>query len=116
MVDGPRRDYLYGQFYEDEFATRMVHDGRHKLVYYPVGNHFQLFDLERDPDEMNDLADDTSYATVRERLTALLVENLYGADLDWLDGDKLVGLPDRERTPDYDHDLAFGAQRGYRFR
>ncbi len=116
MVDGPRRDYLYGQFYEDEFATRMVHDGRHKLVYYPVGNHFQLFDLERDPDEMNDLADDTCYAAVRERLTGLLVENLYGSDLDWLDNDRLVGLPDREWTTDYDHDLGFSAQRGYRFR
>ena len=94
----------------------MVHDGRRKLIYYPVGNRFQLFDLERDPDEMNDLADDASYAEVRERLTALLVENLYGSDLEWLDGGELVGLPDREWTPEYDHDLAFGAQRGYRFR
>ena len=65
---------------------------------------------------MNDLANDASYAGVRERLTALLVENLYGSDLEWLDGGRLVGLPDREWTTDYDHDLSFSAQRGYRFR
>ncbi len=116
MVDGPRREYLYGQFYEDEYATRMVHDGRHKLIYYAVGNRTQLFDLEHDPDEMRDVARDGSYAGVRERLIGLLLENLYGSDLDWLDGGKLVGLQDREWTPAYDHDLAFAAQRGYRFR
>jgi arylsulfatase A-like enzyme len=116
MVDGPRREYLYGQFYEDEYATRMVHDGRHKLIYYAVGNHTQLFDLERDPDEMNDVADDASYWEVRQRLSKLLMDNLYGSDLEWLDGDRLVGLPDREWTPAYDHDLGFSAQRGYRFR
>ena len=116
MVSGPRREYLYGQFYENEYATRMVHDGRHKLVYYAVGNRTQLFDLEQDPDEIRSLADDPSYADVRDRLTGLLIQNLYGSDLEWLDGDKVVGLPDREWTSEYDYDLGFSAQRGYRFR
>ena len=33
-------------FNEGDDAARMVHDGRHKLIYYPAGNCSQLFDLE----------------------------------------------------------------------
>ena len=35
----------------DDHATRMIRDLRYKLIYYPTGNHFQLFDLEQDPKE-----------------------------------------------------------------
>ena len=49
MVRDEQRDYLYGEFKEDHEATRMVHDGRHKLIYYPVGHRFQLFDLQEGP-------------------------------------------------------------------
>ena len=40
-----QRDLLYGEHWEDERASRMVRDARYKLIYYPVGNRFQLFDL-----------------------------------------------------------------------
>ena len=99
MVGDGRRDYLYGEFYEDEFATRMVHDGRFKLVYYPVGNRSQLFDLAGDPDELHDLAEDPDYGSHRAQLTDLLIANLYGTDLTWLNDGRLVGLPDRAGPP-----------------
>ena len=35
----------------------MLHDGRHKLIWYPAGNRVQLFDLESDPCELDDLAE-----------------------------------------------------------
>jgi arylsulfatase A-like enzyme len=108
-----RRPYLYGEHYEGERATRMVHDGRHKLIYYAVGNHLQLFDLEADRDERHDLADDPSYAQVRKRLTQILVEKLYGSDREWLRGEELVGLPDREWKPQPNRGLS--GQRGWRF-
>ena len=114
MLSDHRREYLFGEFYENEFATRMVHDGRYKLVYYAAGNRMQLFDLKDDPDEMQDISDDQSHSGLRDRLTGLLVENLYGSDMEWLQDGKLVGLPDKEFTDEYDYGFnKYG--RGYRF-
>ena len=116
MVGDEKRDYLYGEFKEDHMATRMVHDGRHKLVYYPVGHRFQLFDLQNDPNELHDVAGDAGYSDVRDRLTGLLKERLYGSDLDWLEEGELVGLPEPELTADYFYNPNMGNARGYRVR
>ena len=94
----------------------MICDDRHKLIYYPVGNVTQLFDLAEDPNELHDLSEESASADVRERFTALLIENLYGGDCDWLDGGRLVGLPDKDYDPSRDATLRnFYGQRGWRF-
>ena len=116
MVGDHSREHLYGEFYENERATRMVRDRRHKLIYYAAGNRVQLFDIEADPDETHELSGDPGYAEVRDRLTGVLIENLYGSDLEWLDGGRLVGQPEPPWSPEDDYDLGFAAQRGYRFR
>jgi arylsulfatase A-like enzyme len=56
--------------YEDKM--RAVRDDRFKLITYPLLGHVQLFDLEHDPWELENLADDTEHARVRARLEALL--------------------------------------------
>ena len=56
--------------YED--LHRAVRDDRWKLIRYPKLHHTQLFDLETDPHELNNLADDPAYAAERDRLMALL--------------------------------------------
>ena len=48
---------------------RMVRSEGWKLVYYH-GARPQLFDLEKDPDEMQDLAEDPAYAGIRDGLCA----------------------------------------------
>jgi arylsulfatase A-like enzyme len=116
MVGERRREYLYGEFYEDEKATRMVRSGPHKLIYYPVGNRTQLFDLQSDPDELHDVADEAAYAKVRTELTRVLIQKFREGDLEWLNGDKLVGLPAPERPGDPGPDRPLGSQRGIRFR
>lgn len=116
MFGEKRREYIYAEFFEDEYATRMIRDEQHKLIYYPVGNLRQLFDLKHDPFETLDLAQTADARGVLERLTGLLVENLYGTDLRWVEHGTLIGLPDRKWTAEYNHDLEFGSQRGYRFR
>ena len=73
----------------------MIHDGRFKLIYYATGNYRQLFDLEKDPRELNDLADSSAHAEILERLTNHLISELYGDDEDWIEDGKLVGLPDQ---------------------
>ena len=45
----------------------MIRRGRFKLVYYN-GHRPQLFDLEEDPHEMEDLAEDPRHAAIRGAL------------------------------------------------
>lgn len=110
MVGERRREWLYGECNEGPTAARMIRQGRYKLLYYPVGNRFQLFDLENDPEELTDLSADAASAPVLEELTARLIGELYGSDLDWLRDGRLVGLPDQRSEPEPNRGLSL--QRG----
>ncbi len=98
------RELLYGEIGEGRKATRMARDERYKLIYYPCGNVFQLFDLQTDPGEHHNRIADETLAAVREKLTAYLIENLHGQDLTWLQDGKLMGFSagDFSRAPDYE--------------
>ena len=60
---------------------RMVRRGRFKLNHY-LDQPVELYDLERDPGEFNDLAADPAHARVREELTALVLRDWDPADID----------------------------------
>ncbi len=116
MVADTIRSSLYGDCLENNGATRMLHDGRHKLIWYPAGNSLQLFDLETDPNEQTDRADDPDYRTIRQEMEQALASHLYGIDIDqgWVDkGGKLVGfeVPPFEAKPD----RSFSGQRGIHY-
>ena len=113
MVGEERRSYLYGECGEGVSATRMVHSGRHKLIYYPVGNRVQLFDLESDPSELNDLASSPDHAAIQAQLSERLVGELYGSDEAWVQDDQLVGLPDQQWAPRPNRNLS--GQRGQHY-
>lgn len=49
-------------------TQRAVKNHRWKLIRYPAIDHTQLFDLRNDPYELRNLADDTTYRAVRDRL------------------------------------------------
>jgi arylsulfatase len=110
MVGAERRAYLYGECGEDAMATRMIRECRHKLIYYPVGDYTQLFDLENDPEERHNLAGLPDHAEIEERLTRLLIDELYGEDETWLHDGQLIGLPDQQYQPKPDRGLS--GQRG----
>ncbi|MEJ2802560.1 sulfatase-like hydrolase/transferase [Comamonadaceae bacterium PP-2] len=110
MCGPTRREMLYGECREDRNATRMAHDGRHKLIWYPGGNHVQLFDLQVDPNEQHDVADQPEYAGVRERLVGFLVEQAYGKDLEWITDGQLVGFD--PGALNFKADRSWGGQRG----
>ncbi len=99
MAGDTRRAHLYGEQDEGLTASRMVTDGRYKLVYFAVGNRTLLFDLQSDPRELRDLSEDPAHADVRNRLTSTLLSELYGDDLEWVAGGELHGLPDRPWVP-----------------
>ena len=114
LLGSERREMLYGEHYEDEInASRMIRDLRHKLIWYPAGNRFQLFDLREDPDECRDLSADPALTDVRERLTQALTAELYGSDLAWVKDGRLVGTPEPNLSLPFDVGLM--GQRGWRF-
>jgi len=111
LLTDNRRDMLYGEVCDGANATRMVTDGRYKLIYYPYGNILQLFDLHQDPDENQNLAAHAGVQTVVDRLTTFLLANLYGGDEQWVKKGKLVGVLDAG-SADPDLDYGLNNQRG----
>jgi arylsulfatase A-like enzyme len=113
MVSGKRREILYCESLVGRKATRMVHDGHHKLIWYPAGNLVQIFDVVADPNEQNDLAHDPDSVAIRKRLTAALISELYGEDRQWAIGDTLIGMPDA--PDDAPPNRGLSGQRGVHF-
>lgn len=56
---------IYGGYMD---LQRMVRRDNYKLIYYPKANKILLFDLAKDPHEMNDLSKDPTFAPVIKNL------------------------------------------------
>ena len=72
---------------------RMVVDENWKLIWYPAGNDFQLFNRSDDPNETRNLAGMEEYKEAQNRLTDTLKLELYGKDREWLKEGDLIGIP-----------------------
>ena len=73
------REAVYYRYYEYPDAHRVApHEGvrtlTHKLVRYPDTGEWELFDLERDPEELRSVYGDPAYADVQAELKATLDE------------------------------------------
>ena len=110
-----KRNYLYGEVLENNSATRMIHDGRFKLIWYPAGNFSQLFDIENDPNELIDLSNNSKYNNLLKSLQKELIKNLYGNDLErgFIKDEELQGFNPGEYKPLQDNSLS--AQRGLHY-
>jgi N-acetylglucosamine-6-sulfatase len=72
------REAIY-YFYSGENTHRVAaHDGvrttRHKLMHFPATKEWNLFDLEKDPQEMKSLHDDPAYAGVLADMKRIYAE------------------------------------------
>jgi arylsulfatase A-like enzyme len=114
LVGGESRDHLTAAYATNAFASRMVRDRRHKLIWYAAGNRFQLFNMQDDPRETRDLAADPTQRQTRDRLTQILISELKcGFHDHWFDGDELVG--EAEPTVPAGTNKQLTGQRGLRF-
>ncbi len=78
-------------------TVRAVRTKEWKLIYYPQRNFIQLFNLERDPLEINNLASAPEFKSKKQEMMLLLKE-LYTANDDTATLEPKVILP-----MDYDH-------------
>lgn len=113
MVGSDKRANFYGECSEGRDATRMVHDGRHKLIWYPAGNHFQLFDLKIDPEETVNRFADPAYGRIQQGLMSWLKDQLYGSDLAYIKDEELVGFTSIPPLPRPNRGLS--GQRGLQY-
>ncbi len=79
LIDGNEegwRDTIYYHYYTNGEHNVPRHDGirtdRYKLIHYYTDDTFELFDLQNDPNEINNLFDHPEYQTLRETLLAEL--------------------------------------------
>jgi len=112
LLSENKRDYLYGEHDEGDTATRMIRKGEHKLIYYPCGNRFFLFNVVDDPRECNDLYGLPEHEEMVAELKQLMIADMYGNDADFIQNGELVGLPDKEYEFEPSYNLS--AQRGWR--
>ncbi len=63
--------HVFGYFRDKQ---RMIRTDRWKLIHYPHLGRYQLFDLQADPDELHDLADDAAHQATQQALRAKLVQ------------------------------------------
>ena len=106
------RDAIYYQYFEHpdwHMVNRQygVRTQRYKLIHYYELGEWELFDLWRDPDELNSLHDDPSYAGVRAELTARLGTLRRQYDVPAVDPVPHIpfeGLPWLRRPPERRHD------------
>jgi arylsulfatase A-like enzyme len=64
--------YLFAAYTD---CQRMIRDRRYKLIWYPKAKRFQLFDLVRDPWEMDDLSGAPAHADRLQDLKRRLAEH-----------------------------------------
>ena len=66
LINGKRKknyDYIYGAYLD---LQRAIIYGDYKLIAYPEAKKLRLYDLKKDPLEMNDLTDNPKYKKVKK--------------------------------------------------
>lgn len=74
ILDGKQdkvHDAIFGNY---RHFQRMVRTEKHKMILYPHNGNQQLFDLEKDPQEMVNVIEDKKYKKIKKELYSRLLE------------------------------------------
>jgi arylsulfatase A-like enzyme len=75
VIDGKAKSVRDSVFMVYRDVQRGIRDGRWKLIRYPKINLTQLFDLQADPDELKNLADDPAQAERVQKMMGRLADS-----------------------------------------
>ncbi len=70
--DAPEREWIFAE----TGAVKMLRSRHHKLVFYPGQTYGELYDLQDDRLEMNNVWDDPQHAELKTRMIVALLERL----------------------------------------
>ncbi|WP_257349003.1 arylsulfatase [Pseudalkalibacillus decolorationis] len=84
------RDFLHGEHMFGEHSFHYITDGKDKYIWYSQSGEEQLFDLERDPQEMFNLAGNDKYADKLLVRREQLIKELEGREEGYSDGLNLI--------------------------
>lgn len=109
---GEWREYIHGEHYRQgnflgirNESNHFIVTGKDKYVWYSQTGKEQYFNLEKDPDELHDLADDNHHSDRIEYLRNLLIKELDGREEGYTDGRSLiVGCKPRQCLSFIDND------------
>lgn len=114
LLGKEKRDYTYGQLWEDERATRMIRTNKYKLIYYPCGNMFQMFDILNDPDEQRNIFSDPKYSEERTELLEAMKNEVSVSDPSFLESGVFVGSKTSGKQKGFNFLRGLHLQRGIR--
>ncbi|MCS5490219.1 sulfatase-like hydrolase/transferase [Algoriphagus limi] len=75
VIHGEKESVRDALFTAYRNTVRAIRTDKWKLIRYPERDHTQLFDLEHDPLEINNLAENPNFSEEKSRLISLLQEN-----------------------------------------
>ncbi len=104
------REYIHGEHctcYSPEQEMQYVTDGHRKLVWLPRIDRTQFFDLDEDPGECVDLADDPTHATEVSLWRDRLIAELTARDCGWAQ-DGGLSCPDEPLVSPYREERYLG--------
>jgi arylsulfatase len=93
---GVWRNCLHGEHVVRKQSMHWIRSQRTKYIWFSGSGTEQLFDLSKDPNELHDLAEDSSYTTALEDSRRALIHELTGREEGFTDGKLLIsGRPIR---------------------
>lgn len=87
------RPYVHGEHstcYSEEQEMQYLTDGKWKYIWFPRMGTEQLFNLQKDPGELNDLATNVAHTSTLQTWRQRLIDVLASRDVGLTDGDRLV--------------------------
>ncbi|MCE5326394.1 MAG: arylsulfatase [Planctomycetaceae bacterium] len=84
-------DMEHSQIYDSKNAWNSLTDGHHKYIYFTLTGEQQLFDLDKDPAELNNLAGDAGSAALLGQWRKRMIAHLQPRGEHWVkDGDLTI--------------------------
>lgn len=75
VIHGEKESVRDALFTAYRHTVRAVRTNKWKLIRYPERDHTQLFDLEHDPLELNNLAENPNFSSEKDQLLSLLQDH-----------------------------------------